>query len=612
MFGDRDPSHYLRPLKSNTLPQRYLWLHCDSNAGAEQGVTVERWERGTLGKTHWTSRNHTRVDTLDDYPSPDTLWRDVDEFCTPGRRVVLWAFDLAYQLRISQALVQLPALGWKLDKIVLERTASWALLRDGTRTLMCCDLKSWIPGDIERMIGAVSATTLYNLAVAQARATNPHVDLSKVIAIRETALHITGWLDREQLGPFRPTGSGQSYSAFRRRFLQHQLLVHDDMERLHMERVAMWTGRCEAWRHGVLDGGPFVEYDMTAAYCRIAAECDVPMVARHVHENPTRERVSQLCRHAAVLAECEIDTDIPVVPTSLGGRTIWPVGRFKTVLWDPELQLALTYAKRVRVTRAWSYDRGPALQTFAQWVLDTLDSPAPTVPPITRMVMKHWSRCLVGRLGLRYRAWEPFGTQDEPDLRLVTFIDTDERTSTDMLIAGHDRMILADMAEAAESLPQIPGWVMSECRARLWQAMVNVDLRNVIYIDTDSIIVDGSHDEWDHPSGDENTYAKWAVKGRYSRMTIYGPRNLVCETDRRVAGLPLTARQVAPLEFTGQIMRSIKESMRAGELDCVASLPRRFVLDAPDLRRQHLPYGATAPFHVQPSQQSEDDDAHRY
>jgi len=177
---------------------------------------------------------------------------------------------------------------------------------------------------------------------------------------------------------------------------------------------------------------------------------------------------------------------------------------------------------------------------------------------------------------------------------------------TDMLIAGTERLILADMAESPESLPQVPGWVMSECRRRLWEAMCTVGLSRVVYVDTDSLIVGGG---WWGPNvdeGDGQVFDYWTQKGRYKRMHVYGPRNIVAESTRRVSGLPLTARQVAPLEFTGQVMRSIKESMRAGELDCVTSVPRTFVLDAPDLRRQHVAGGRTLPFEVQPTTQEDE------
>jgi hypothetical protein len=601
----RDPAHYLKALKTTQTPKRLLWLDCASTSRKETGMWVQSWNGAALGTTYWTRGKNVRKDALDLFIDALDMWQHVDGYCRK-RRQVMFAYDLTTQMRVSRALICLPELGWKLDKIVLERTAAWARFTDGDRSLFMCDLRSWCPvefGALASDVGFADASTREVVA-----GTSYAIDVAKwrCGVVRDATLQILNWIEGENLGQFRPTGSGQSYSAYRRRFMSHKLLVHDDTARIDAERAAMWTGRCEAWRHGVLRDGPYVEYDMRAAYCTIGRDCDVPIVAATRHAKPSLKRLEGFIDRYAVLAHVTVNTDIPCVPTRMGGRTVWPVGTFDTWLYDPEIRLALQYCNRVEPHTTYLYHRAPALHDFCSWVLDGLGPQEQVYGLVPRRVLKHWSRCLVGRLGLRYRAWERFGTSPEADLRLVTYIDVDEGTSTDLLCAGRDRFILADMSESVDSLPQIPGWVMSECRRRLWEAMLSVGLANVAYVDTDSIIR-----REDAGTGEEafdrlSEPVEWFHKGTYSRMTIHGPRNLVCENARRVSGLPLRARQVAPLEFTGQVMRSIKESMRAGELDRVTQIPRKFVLDAPDLRREHLPDGTTAPYEVQPTTLCED------
>jgi hypothetical protein len=574
---DRDPAHYLRALTTTGTPQRLMWLDCQPATTREGGAFVDRWQRGALGTTHWTSKRGVRRDTMSTFTVAQALWSVAADWCRPGRRVVLFAHDLAYHLRVSQALLHLPAVGFRLDKIVLERTAAWALFRNGKRSLLCCDLKSWAPA-------------------WQPPAGDPG---ARAAAVRDSVLQILAWVEGEGLGPFRPTGSGQSYAAFRRRFLSHRLLVHDDLERLATERAAMWTGRCEAWRHGRLDGGPFTELDMTAAYLTIAGQSEVPAVATRRLRAPAWRRLLDLADEYAILAEVQVTTRRPVVPARVGDHTCWPVGTFDTVIWDPELWLAGRHADRLRVKRAMLYRRAPALRDFAGYVDGVMAGSMNAYGPLPALVAKHWSRCLVGRLGLRYRAWQPLARVDEPALQLVTWLDVEEGQATDVLIAGRQAMILTALSEARDSLPQIPGWVMSECRRRLWQAIDAAGEANVCYVDTDSMILTAAGVRGLRDRLTAADAGLWAVKGRYDRVTVHGPRNLAVESGRRVAGVPLSARQTAPLEFTGQVMRSIKESIRSGELDHVASLPRRFVLDAPDLRRQHLPGGRTEPFTIE-------------
>ena len=602
MTFHRDPAHYLRTLQSTTTPQRLLWLHCASSLHQEQGMTVARYHTAALGTTHYTSRRKVRRDTMNTYMGPSDLWAEADRFCTRGKRVVLFAHDLAQQIRTSQAMVMLPRLGWELQNIVLERTAAWALYRSFDRTLMMCDLRSWCNADLGQLLRDVQASPDARLEVEAGPSWQAERAASCAAVVRDAVLQILNWIEGENLGPFRPTGSGQSYSAYRRRFAHSRLLVHDDVNRLAAERAAMHTGRAEAWRHGQLNTGPYIEYDMHAAYCTIGEDCEVPTVAQSAIRNPTVATVRRAIERYAVLAHVTIRTETPCVPYRLGTRTVWPVGEFTTWLWDPELALVFDHAEVIKVHAAYRYQRAPALRDFCQYVLDGLGGQTQVYGLVPRRVLKHWSRCMIGRLGLRYRTWEKFLTGAEPNLQLVTVVDDDGGSNTDMLWAGSDWLMLSDMGEALDSLPQIPSWVMSECRRRLWLAMMQVGLRNVAYVDTDSIIVQ------DYPefsaaflSMGMGTWL-WSRKGVYRRMTIHGPRNYSTDADRKVSGVPLHARQTAPLEFTGEVLRSVKESMRAGQLDCVASLPRTFHMNAPDLRRKHLPGGHTEPYrvHTQP------------
>lgn len=601
----RDPPHYLRGLTTTKTPQRLLWLDCATYTTRETGAYVQRFHSAALGTTHWAARTGNRMDTMKVYEDPTTLWHAADSFCTANRRVVLFAHDLATQIRTSQAMVCLPEYGWELQNIVLERTAAWALYRDGKRSLLMCDLRSWAPVDLGLIASDVTHCPMIGWEAEAGPEYKAKIALQRASCVRDAVLQIINWIEGENLGPFRPTGSGQSYSAFRRRFGRERLLVHDDTQRLDAERTAMHTGRCEAWRHGTLTDGPYIEYDMQAAYCRIAAECEVPTIARSPLWNPTPARVKHAMQRHAILAHITVQTDIPVLPTRMGGRTLWPTGEFSTWVWDPELQLAFDYCNKVTIHHAYRYERAPALRDFATFVLDGMGEQTQVYGLVPRRVLKHWSRCLVGRLGLRYRSWQRFAHADEVDLRLVTYIDTDEGMATDLLIAGRDWLMLTDMQESLESLPQIPSWVMSECRRRLWDAMLWAR-GLLVYVDTDSIIVgQASKRMLDVANGTALSSRRWGVKGEYRRMVIHGPRNYHTESGRHIAGLPLSARQTAPLEFTGQVMRSVKESMRAGQLDCVAEIPRKFVLSAPDLRRRHLPGGATEPYEVKPTTQED-------
>jgi hypothetical protein len=182
---------------------------------------------------------------------------------------------------------------------------------------------------------------------------------------------------------------------------------------------------------------------------------------------------------------------------------------------------------------------------------------------------------------------------------MVTFIDADSNYMTDMLCVGKDMLLLGDLTESVESVPQIPGWIMSECRRRLWETMVDIGLDRVVYVDTDSIII-ATYGDRGYERNIATRYAgMWASKSRFIHLQIQGPRNLTADTDRRMSGLPLGAIQSGPTEYRGEVMRSIKEAMRHGQLDTVTTIPRRFMFTAPDIRRGHNRDGSTFAFRLE-------------
>lgn len=360
----------------------------------------------------------------------------------------------------------------------------------------------------------------------------------------------------------------------------------------------MWTGRCEVWRWGRSAPGQIHEYDLRLAYCHIAAERRLPhALAGRVGELSEAQLQKALERYA-VLAEVEVDINLPLVPHGVQKRIQWPVGRFRTTLWDPELRTLLAREQGVTVLRAWLYDRSASLQGFSRWLLAACGSGQGPFTPLQRRALKHFSRTLIGRFALRYQSWERHCKLPDFGLRLGTMRDESTGVLSETLHVGHELLELGAMTDAEDALPQVTGWVMSEARARLWRLCELAGLQNVLYVDTDSLLV---NDEG------ARKLERWTLggftwslerKATYPHVEISAPRQLRLGRRRRVAGVPLRAVEVSPGVYEGETWRSIHESMARGEGDVVVVEPGRWELAGSDPRRIHLPGGRTAPHAV--------------
>jgi hypothetical protein len=92
----------------------------------------------------------------------------------------------------------------------------------------------------------------------------------------------------------------------------------------------------------------------------------------------------------------------------------------------------------------------------------------------------------------------------------------------------------------------------------------------------------------------------WQVKATWNYMTVYGPRNLRVGRDRKVAGVPKSAKEVKPNVFTGERWRGLAGDMSAGRADAVTITPGHWEMNVEDPRRRDDPSGGgrTTAIHV--------------
>jgi len=496
-------------------------------------------------------------------------------------------------------LKHLPEQGYELDAIVLEHTATWAAFTGGAKGILLCDLHSWLPVSLDTLASDMGQSRLpfrYESADIEKLRTRA---LEDVTLTAFALTHMLEFLQAEGVGKMRPTGSGQSHAAWRRKFLPEKtLLVHDRPAALAHERTAMWAGRAESWRHGEVNG-PLYEHDLNLAYCRIAAATPVPVRLKTQLPWVNKKTGCKEIEGLVSLAHVTVKTDQPLVPYGEDERIYWPVGEFTTDLWQPELDLLRDEGADVYIHYGWAYETAPVLAPMAEWLIERLEASADQVSPVVKRLLKHWARTLVGRCALRYRQWEPFGTQPKMELGIWTMIEGEPFNMKEMLSVGHRIMELAEMAESDNSVPQVTGFIMSQARADLWRLMQVAGTDNLVYVDTDSLLVNAKGHAKLRGVAEESSHTVLTHKATWAKAEVTGPRNLVLESDRKIAGVPRRAVRIGDHVFEGEVWAGIKTSLSGRQLDNVAVQKRLFEVTALDQRRRHLPDGTTRPIEVQ-------------
>lgn len=528
------------------------------------------------------------------FTNPEDLWAWVTDFCKPKTRTVVWAHNLSYDLRISRAMDILPSLGWRLDWCNLGSQVSTMTWRSDRGTVTFADLTSWLPMRLEEVGELVGIEKGRMPGWREGRGAWREYCMRDVEILAAAVKEIVRFVDSEDLGNWQPTGAGMAFATWRHKFLEYKVLVHDDEDALTAERKAMHTGRAEAWRHGKITKGQWAEVDLRQAYVHIAKEYDLPCKLKY-HNGPiTLAQYRELGRRYRVLCRAEVRTSVPCVPCHSGGREVWPVGRFQTWLWDCELDIAIRDADEVRIKECYVYTKAPLLSNWASWVLEVQGRDDDAATPAVRKWIKHSGRTLIGRIALRTAQWAVWGANPEGESGISYVVDAETGKVNRLMHVGDQTHVEEARVEGRDSLPQITGWVMAQCRVWLWEAMCAAGEENIAHVDTDSVLVntEGLGRLIQHYG--PQFASMWQVKATYRSLRVDGTRNYRAGIDRKLSGVPTGAVETAPGRFEGQTWSSFGKDLSRGETGSVTITDKVWNVKAEDPRRVKLPGASTA------------------
>lgn len=590
------PAHYVRPNHVTRMPRRWLFLDCEATRAATAGGERQSFRLAVAAFDHQDRKGDPPAATQwAELRSPEEVWRWVDERCVNGRRTVLVAHNVGYDLRVSEGLLWLPRLGWELQAIRLDGGQSWAHFKAGKRSLVCADSVSWFGTGLEtvgRAIGVPKLSLPADTDTDEAWTARCRRDVE---ILREAWLSTVGWVEAADHGTWKPTGAGQGWASYRHNHLTHNVLHHGVEEVAAAEREAAWTGRCEAWRWGKLPRGPWYEFDFRSAYAQVCADLDVPtrLLGRVGPKEAQRALSGRQGR--ATLIRCRVTTSAPLVPTRGSHGILWPVGTFESWLWDIEAAEVVEAGGSVEALGGWVYRAEPALAQWARWVLGVLDGSGEEVPPAVLLVVKGWSRSLIGRFGARWSEWEEYGESHGPDVALSTLLDGDTGATRRLLMLGPRCLAETEPQDAPDSVVSIMSYVMAVCRTRLLTAMRVATTDNVAYVDTDGLLVNAKGRDL----LDAAELPGLRVKSIWQRVEVLGPRQLVLDGRLRAAGVPATAVRVGPSSWAGSVWRTLGGSLADRDPSTVTVSDRVWTLKGVDHRREHLAGGRTAPIRVE-------------
>lgn len=233
--------------------------------------------------------------------------------------------------------------------------------------LVIVDLANWFPGEQSTGKAAEGFAALIDNAaghndVPRRRETERYSE-----SLHKTFETLIQWVKDNELGTFRYTASSQAYGAYRHRFMEKQIYVHDNEAIQELERRSYYGGRSEAFRLGSF-GNDVFQLDVSGLFPSVMRSWECPYRLLRSEQREELIELEPAIDWSASCANVEIVTDKPLYPFRSDTNVIFPIGRFRTTLCGNELYTA---HKRGDISKVGTWAEYKLAPLFNMWV-DTL------------------------------------------------------------------------------------------------------------------------------------------------------------------------------------------------------------------------------------------------
>lgn len=308
----------------------------------------------------------------------------------------------------------------------------------------------------------------------------------RAVLVREQVENWIDWLRRNEMGTLQHTISAQAFYGFRCHLPEIPVMVHNHLPSLGLERAALHGGRCEAFTLGRVKG-PIFQLDFASLYGWCAAYHDVPVLW-----NCYIQQFNDLKSRPGIgfIADVDLELKEPLAPyrDEKQQLLVFPIGRFRTTLCQPELELVYPFIRKVHAAAA--YQMAPLFAVWAKRLWQSrLDARRANDADLERQ-LKLFAQVIYGKFGQQRIGWRrapwpgaagPWECWTHPNPATGAIEEW-------RALAGRTEMKFRG-GETHDSCPAIAAWIASLARRRLWDTFNTVGRENVYYTDTDSLWV---------------------------------------------------------------------------------------------------------------------------
>lgn len=374
--------------------------------------------------------------------------------------------------------------------------------------------------------------------------------------IQKFVLTLITFLKENDLGSFKVTIASLALSAYRYKFMNHDIYLHNDLYVNTIERDCYKGGRTEAFFIGHVPENKIYALDINSMYPHVMISDKIPYEYKYPLNNVTLDELRNIMENHYIIADCVVQTNEPFlavrwsknrfkllddVTPPLGRKLIFPIGMFRDILHHDELTYALSIGAIVRLNTIFVYNSDYIFDDYVRFFNKLKIQYTKEDNKSYRQFTKLYLNSLYGKWGQLFRDTMIIEKNTSETTSPVSVINLNTGSHyTDFIWFG-DLYREYDNGESVHSFPAIAGCITARARMLLYKYIKEAGLENVYYSDTDSLYVNetGYQRLQSHISATE--LGKLKLEETITSLVINGAKDYVKNGKRVVKGVPVGA-----------------------------------------------------------------------
>lgn len=553
--------HRLKPNINNEFPSHFIFYDTETLQHSIGKNEIEHNLR--LGVAlYWERRSERENDTMvwKDFTSPGEFWDFALQYARDKTRLVIISHNLGFDMGIVKGFAELDRRGFETLKIIMDSRRNIWKFRKGNATLLFLDNMNYFN---------LSLATLGD-SIGYPKMRMPDIKASddewQPYCRRDVEVLYEAWrqwytfLSTNNLGNFGVTIASQAFNAFKHRFMTYPIVVHTSSKAIRLERDSYRGGRNECFRIREMPDAKYTMVDVNSMYPYVMMKNDYPCNIRYTGRSLHLDMLSKYLDEYCVIAEAIVKTPEPCFGVKKNNKLLFPIGCFKASLTTNELKYGLDRGYLKQIFNFACYDKAPIFNNYVDFFYTTRKKFMREGNISYNFLCKLFLNSLYGKFGQKVEEWKYVGDDPSRLYDYWTEWDVAKQMVFTYRCINHRVEELKGFREGFNSFVAIAAEVTANARMELWR-LINLSGRhNVLYCDTDSLIVteEGLHNLYDliHP---DNLGMLKKEKSDNS-LVIYNLKDYEFGGERKIKGIRKNAVKLTETSY--QQFQSV--GLRAG------------------------------------------------